>query len=224
MAKKIPQPETLFDSPESVNWNKALKPLFRKYQDHHHPLKYQSLYQLMIMVILSARDSDKHINMIAPALFEKFPSMEQLSAANVQDITPFIKDVSNFANKAEWITGIAHEIKDDKNISLTMEGLTNLKGIGRKSANVIMTEIGAEMEGVIVDLHTIRVAPRLGIAQGTTPEKIEKQLMQKVNAESWRILGMSLTYLGRETCRPTNPKCDECVMNSVCGFNSKTMK
>ena len=117
---------------------------------------------------------------------------------------------------------LSQKIKEDKNIPLTMEGLTALPGIGRKSANVIMRESGIKAEGVIVDLHVLRVAPRLGIATGTDPKKIEKQIMEVVNEKDWGEIGMAISFLGREICRPTNPKCGECVMSTVCAFhNSK---
>ena len=222
--KKSPNTKDLFDQTDAIDpkdatlWNKELKPLFKKYAGRKHPLEYKNLYQLLVMVVLSARDSDRNINSLAPALFAKFPSMKHLAKAMPEDLYPFISKISNFGNKAQWLTKTAKEIKDDKNIPLTQEGLTQYSGIGRKSANVIMSQMEAPAEGVIVDLHTLRVSPRLGIAQGTNPEKIEKQLMAQVPQKNWHILGMSLTYLGRETCRPTNPKCYECVVNTVCGF------
>ena len=216
--KKSTTTKDLFDQKDDINWNKDLKPLFKKYEGRKHPLDYKNLYQLLVMVVLSARDSDRNINSLAPALFEKFPSMKHLAKATPEDLYPFISKVSNFGNKAQWLTKTAKEIKEDKNIPLTQEGLTQYSGIGRKSANVIMSQMGVPAEGVIVDLHTLRVAPRLGIAQGTNPEKIEKQLMAKVDKKNWHLLGMSLTYLGRETCRPSNPKCPECLVNGVCEF------
>ncbi|MBI2428418.1 MAG: endonuclease III [Ignavibacteriales bacterium] len=216
--KKSNGAKDLFDQNDDINWNKELKPLFKRYDGRKHPLEYKNLYQLLVAVVLSARDSDRNINSLTPALFAKFPSMKHLAKATPEDLYPFIGKVSNFGNKSQWLTKTAKEIKDDKNIPLTQEGLTQYSGIGRKSANVIMSQMGAPAEGVIVDLHTLRVAPRLGIAQGTNPEKIEKQLMEKVDKKNWHLLGMSLTYLGRETCRPTNPKCHECVVSSVCAF------
>ena len=216
--KKSTTTKDLFDQKDDIDWNKDLKPLFKKYEGRKHPLDYKNLYQLLVMVVLSARDSDRNINSLAPALFEKFPSMKHLAKATPEDLYPFISKVSNFGNKAQWLTKTAKEIKEDKNIPLTQEGLTQYSGIGRKSANVIMSQMGVPAEGVIVDLHTLRVAPRLGIAQGTNPEKIEKQLMAKVDKKNWHLLGMSLTYLGRETCRPSNPKCPECLVNGVCEF------
>ncbi len=112
----------------------------------------------------------------------------------------------------------AQKIKTDANIPLTMEGLTSLAGIGRKSANVIMRETGAKAVGVIVDLHVLRVAPRLGIATGTDPKKIEKQIMEVIPEKDWGQIGMAFSFLGRETCRPTHPKHDECVLSSVCEY------
>jgi endonuclease-3 len=216
--KTSPSRKDLSGKFEGMDWNKELEPLFKKYEGRKHPLEYKNLYQLLVMVVLSARDSDRNINSLAPALFEKFPSIKKLADAMPEDLYPFISKVSNFGNKAKWLTTTAKEIGDDGNIPLTQEGLTQHPGIGRKSANVIMSQMNVPAEGVIVDLHTLRVAPRLGIAQGTNPEKIEKQLMAKVLQKNWHLLGMSLTYLGREICRPTNPKCPECVMNKVCEF------
>ena len=169
----------------SVDWKVALKPLIEKYRGRKHPLDYGNTYQLLVMVVLSARDSDKHINQLAPSLFARFPTMAELAKATFDELVPLIGSVSNFKSKAEWLIGIARALKTDEAIPLTMEGLVALKGVGRKSANVIMSQSGAPAEGVIVDLHTLRVAPRIGIAQGKTPEKIEKQLMENVDAQDW---------------------------------------
>ncbi|MHB9143349.1 MAG: endonuclease III domain-containing protein, partial [Paludibacter sp.] len=113
-------------------------------------------------------------------------------------------------------------IGDDDKIPTNLAELTKLPGIGRKSANVIIRESGNEAEGVIVDLHVVRVAPRIGIASGTQPEKIEKQIMAIVPRERWDDIGMAISFLGREVCRPTNPKCDICVMNKVCHYHNGT--
>ena len=170
------------------------------------------------MVILSARDSDRHINSIAPALFEKFSSMKELSKAEPEDLYPYIDTVTNFPNKVKWISSIAKTVRDDEHIPSTLDELTKLPGIGRKSANVIISESGGKAEGVIVDLHVLRVAPRIGIAKGTNPEKIEQQIMEKIPQKYWREAGMGMSFLGREVCRPTNPHCDECVVNKVCEY------
>lgn len=201
-----------------TNWPEAFKPLLKKYKGKPHPLEYKNIYQLVVMVILSAQDSDKNINQLAPAFFNAFPDMASLSRADAEALYPFVSKIRNFGNKTKWLKDLSSKIKQDKNIPLTMEELVELPGIGRKSANVIMRGAGVKAEGVICDLHVIRVAPRLGIAQGTDPKKIEKQIMEVIPEKDWGEIGMAISFLGRETCRPTNPKCDECVMKSNCDY------
>ena len=199
-----------------IDWTEAIKPLLRKYKKHRHPLEYQNLFQLLVMVVLAAQDTDRNINQLAPKLFEKFPDMKALSKATDETLFPLVSKVRNFANKSHWLIEIAKTLKQDKNIPLTHEGLTALKGIGSKSANVILREAGRPPEGVIVDLHVVRVAPRLGIAEGTDPKKIEKQLMAILPKKQWDS-GMAMSFHGREICRP-KPKCSECFMRPVCAY------
>jgi endonuclease-3 len=202
---------------KKITWAEAVKPLLKKYRRKKHPLEYKSLYELLVMVILSAQDSDRHINQVSGELFKAFPDMKSLSRASADSLYPFIGKVRNFANKTKWLMALSQRIKKDANIKPVMETLTALPGIGRKSANVIMREAKVKPEGVIVDLHVVRVAPRLGIATGTNPLKIEKQIMELVPQKDWDV-GMCMSFLGREICRPKNPKCPECVMNKVCGY------
>jgi endonuclease III len=207
-----------------INWSKEIKPLLKKYKGKKHPLEYRNMYELLVMVVLSAQDSDAHINKIAPDFFNAFPDMKALAKAGEDSLHAQISKVRNFGNKTKWLMKIASEVKTDKKIPATMEELTALPGIGRKSANVIMRESGLKAEGIIVDLHVVRVAPRLGIATGTDPKKIEKQLMEEIDEKDWGEVGMAISFLGRETCRPTNPKHDECVMNKVCAYCKEQTK
>lgn len=205
-----------------IDWAKETKALIKTYKGKKHPLDYNNLYQLVVMVILAAQDSDKHINEVVKPFFYDFPDMKALAKADEESLFRHLFKVRNFGNKVKWLLGLAQKIKTDKNIPLTMEELTALPGIGRKSANVIMREAGAKAEGVAVDLHVVRVAPRLGIASGTDPKKIEQQIMEVISQKDWGEIGMAISFLGREICRPTNPKCPECVMNKSCEyFNSK---
>jgi endonuclease-3 len=203
---------------ETNDWTKKLEPILKKYKDRKHPLDYHNLYQLMVMVVLSAQDSDANINKIAPALFEVYPNMESLSVSNVEALIPHISKVINFGTKANWLIEIAQTIKKNENIPLTMDGLTALKGIGRKSANVIMREANVPAEGIIADLHVIRVAPRIGlITESKDGIKVEKQLMQVLPKPIWGEIGMAISFLGREICRPT-PKCPDCPINGICKY------
>jgi endonuclease-3 len=202
---------------KAIDWSTALKPMQVRYKGTKHPLNYENIYQLLVAVVLSAQDSDKHINQVGPPFFKAFPDMRSLARADAEALFPFISKVRNFGNKTKWLLDLAKKIKDDKNIPLTMDELIELPGIGRKSANVIMREAGKKPEGVIVDLHVLRVAPRLGIASGTDPKKIEKQIMEVIPQKDWGI-GMDMSFLGREICRPTNPKCPECPVNKCCAY------
>jgi endonuclease-3 len=205
----------------AVNWKKEIKPLIKKYKGKKHPLDYNNFYELLVMVVLSAQDSDRNINKLAPELFKAYPDMKALSGATAESLVPFISKVRNFRNKTKWLLELSSQIRQDKNIPSTLEDLTALPGIGRKSANVIMREMGVEAEGIIVDLHVVRVAPRLGIATGTDPKKIEKQMMEALDPKDWGEAGMAVSFLGREICRPSNPKHDECVMKNVCAYHQE---
>lgn len=200
------------------NWAENLQPLIKKYKGKKHPLNYENIYQLMVAVVLSAQDSDANINKIAPALFETYPNMESLAVSNVDALMSHISKVRNFGTKANWLIDIAKTIRKDENIPLTMKELTALKGIGRKSANVIMREAGINAEGIVVDLHVLRVVPRLGISQAKTGDKMEKDLMAVLPQNMWGEIGMAISFLGRETCRPTNPKHSECVVSKSCEY------
>ena len=189
------------------NWKENLEPLIDKYKGRKHPLNYNNTFQLLIMVILSAQDSDANINNITIPFFEKFPNLESISNSNIEEITSYFTKVKNYPTKTTWIYELAKLLKTDNNIPTNLTELITLKGIGRKSANVILRETNQKTEGIIVDLHVIRVAPRIGL----TPKyedgnKIEKLLIQQLPYEIWNEIGMAFSFLGREICRPTNPK------------------
>ncbi len=204
---------------QTKDWAEVFMPLIRKYKNKKHPLEYQNLYQLLVMVVLSAQDSDANINKVAPPLFEAFPTLKSLSESSIEELMPYITKVRNFNTKASWLIEIAQTLKTDDNIPTTMDELVALKGIGRKSANVIMREAEVPAEGIICDLHVIRVAERLGLTEEKRDgNKVEKDLMKILPKEIWGDVGMALSFLGRDTCRPTNPKHEECPLNKVCAY------
>lgn len=204
-----------------TDWAEAFKHLIKKYKGKKHPLEAKNLYQFFVMVILSAQTNDKLINSIAPELFKAFPDMASLARADTGQLIHYISKVRNFRNKANWLIKGAQQIKKDSNIPLTMEALTALPGIGRKSANVLMRLGGSKAMGIIVDLHVLRVAGRLGIAKNSNPAITEKHLMKALPEKFWGEAGMAMSFLGREICRPNSPACGECVMNTVCEYYKK---
>ena len=174
------------------------------------------------MVILSAQDSDANINKISKLFFEKYPNIAILSKATSSEISTYINTVENHQNKSNWLFETANMIKSDKNIPTNLISLIKLKGVGRKSANVILRETNKKAEGIMVDLHVIRVVQRIGL----TPElkdgnKVEKLLMQQLPYKIWSDIGMAFSFLGREICRPTAPKCYLCPINIHCNSFNK---
>ena len=206
--------------PAKINWEIAIKPLLKKYKKKPHPLQHHNLYECLVMVILSAQSSDDYINKIAPALFDEFPNLSAMAKSSDEQIYPFVKGVVGHAKKIKYLLEIARQLKRNENIPITMDALIALPGIGRKSANVIMREAGVEAEGIVVDLHTTRVATRLGISKSDDPKKIEQDCMKKIDGKDWSEAGMAMSFLGREICRP-KPLCPECLMNDVCQFYLK---
>ena len=207
---------------KKTDWPEAMRPLLKKYQGKKHPLEFENLYQLIVVVVLSARSTDAYINSAAPKLFAAFPNMESLAAVQPEALFPYLAGITNFANKAKWLTAIAAQVKTDKNIPLSMEKLIELPGIGRKSANVILRGAGKKPEGVIVDVHVLRVAPRLGIVKEMDAGPMEERLMKTLPPDEWEA-GMAMSFLGREICTP-KPKCESCLMNKVCLYYSRLKK
>lgn len=133
----------------NIDWGQAFKPLLKKYANEKPSLNYHSIYELMVMVVLAAQSSDDLINEVTPAFFKKYPNIKSLSEAQQEDLLPYLSKVRNFYKKANWLLKIAQTLKHDKNIPVSMDELVALKGIGRKSANVIMRGAKVEAEGII---------------------------------------------------------------------------
>ncbi|MFN8325595.1 MAG: endonuclease III [Flavobacteriaceae bacterium] len=206
----------LFDD---KNWEEKLYPIIEKYKRRKHPLDYQNYYQLIIMVILSARDSDANINKLAKVFFKRYPSFKSISKSTLEELTSHLNKVTNYNSKSNWIHQIAKDLNED-NLPKKLDQFTKLKGIGRKSGNVILREMNLPTEGIICDLHVIRVAPRLGLTSETKDgNKLEKQLMENLPKNIWGDIGMALSFLGRETCRP-KPNCHDCILKNVCHYYS----
>lgn len=171
------------------------------------------------MVILSAQDSDANINTISKIFFKKYPNLNSIISSSAEEIITFLSSVENNITKAHWIYENALTLKEESEIPTEMTELMQLKGVGRKSANVIIRELNLKAKGIIVDLHVIRVSPRIGLVPPIKDgNKIEKLLMNLLPESIWGDIGMSLSFLGREICRPANPKCVMCPINNTCNY------
>ena len=187
-------------------------------------LHYNSPYQLLVAVILSAQCTDKRINMVTPALFDAFPSPVEMAKATVNDIYNLIKSVSYPNNKAKNLHGMANMLVDVFNCQVpdTMEELIKLPGVGRKTANVILSVV-FDQAAMAVDTHVFRVSERIGLTTNSkSPLETEKALMKNLphevvaKAHHWLILH------GRYTCTARKPKCLECGIREYCRFYNQT--
>lgn len=189
-------------------------------------LIYDNPYQLLVSVILSAQCTDKRVNMTTPAIFHKYPSLNELSKATVDELFPFIKSISYPNNKTKHLIGMAKMVMNDfdGNIPMTVDELMKLPGVGRKTANVI-TSVIDKQPNMAVDTHVFRVAARIGLTiNAKTPLATEKQLIQFIPTELIHKAHHWLILHGRYICVARNPKCGECGLKPVCKYYNKVVK
>lgn len=181
-------------------------------------LKYENEMQFAAAVALSAQTTDKKVNEITKGLFEKYKSWEDFAQADLVKLQSDIRGVNFHLGKAERIIGMAQKVLFDfgGRLPRSMEELTTLPGIARKSANVIMAELWGKAEGIVVDTHVIRVSQRLGLTLQQDAVKIEKDLMREMPEEDWKYIGQALVLHGRYVCTARKPKCAECILNKIC--------
>lgn len=189
-------------------------------------LHYSTPYELLIAVILSAQCTDKRVNMITPALFDAFPSPEALAVTTPDVVFEYIKSVSYPNNKAKHLVGMAQKLVREFNgvVPSTVEQLTQLPGVGRKTANVIASII-YNVPAIAVDTHVYRVSRRIGLApiSANTPLKVEKSLMRHLPPEKYGKAHHWLILHGRYVCTARSPKCLDCSLTTWCKyFASKT--
>lgn len=187
-------------------------------------LHFNSDYELLVSVILSAQCTDKRVNLVTPALFATYPTVEALSKATEEDIYPFIKSVSYPNNKARNLAAMARKVMADFDgkIPSDVDNLMKLPGAGRKTANVVASILYNEPV-VAVDTHVFRVARRLGLSRGTTPRAVELDLERHIPLDIRPIAHHWLLLHGRYTCTAQRPKCENCPLKEWCReFTSQT--
>jgi len=186
------------------------------YPDSVTELNYRNLYELLVAVMLSAQCTDKRVNLITPALFEKYPDIPSLANADLDDVKACINTCSFFNNKAKNIIKMAQSIENDfgSKIPRTNKELQSLAGVGQKTANVFMIEFeGANL--MAVDTHVFRVSHRLGLSRAKTAIETEKDL-SKIFKDELDVLHQGFVLFGRYICKAVNPKCDECLFPQHC--------
>jgi endonuclease-3 len=181
-------------------------------------LDHQNPYQLLVATILAAQSSDKQINLITPALFAKYPDATALAAADQAELEVLIHSSGFFRNKAKHLIAMAQAVveRHGGEIPRTMAELVAIPGIGRKTANVVLGSAMGIAEGIVVDLHVSRVAPRLHLTAQTDPVKIEQDLMKLLPREQWIPFAHRMIWHGRRICFPQRPDCEHCPLAPLC--------
>lgn len=183
-------------------------------------LQYDSPYQLLVAVILSAQCTDKRVNMITPALFEAYPTPEALAAASQEDIFRYIKSCSYPNNKARSLSGMARKLVEDfgGEVPSDMDSLLSLPGVGRKTANVILAVI-FNRAAMAVDTHVFRVSERIGLTTGSrNPLQTEKELCRYIPADIIPLAHHWLILHGRYVCKARRPECLDCGLREICRY------
>jgi len=180
-------------------------------------LTHQSAEQLLIATILSAQCTDARVNMVTPSLFEKYPDMQAFASADISELENCIHSVGFYHSKAKNIIGCAKMIceKYGGKVPDNIDDLTQLPGVGRKTANVILGNI-FEVPSIVVDTHVKRISKRLGFTKETDPEKVEYDLMKVLPKDHWIIYNMQIITFGRRICFARNPKCENCFLTAYC--------
>ncbi len=202
-----------------------------EYFEEHNPdaaseLNYHNPFELLIAVILSAQCTDKRVNMVTPHLFKVYPTPEAMAQATVEEIFELISSISYPKSKSKYLSSSAKKLVENFNstVPATMEELTTLSGVGRKTANVILSVI-FNQAAMAVDTHVFRVSARLGIVKNAkTPEATEKQLMKHFPAEIVPKAHHWLILHGRYICLARKPMCEKCGLTSVCNYFQEQAK
>jgi endonuclease III len=181
-------------------------------------LNFNSALELIVATILSAQCTDKRVNMVTPALFKRYPTARDYAAASTPELEGLIRSTGFFRSKARSIQEMARALVTEHGgqVPAEMEALLRLRGVARKTANVVLGTAFGKAEGVVVDTHVRRVSYRLGLTDQTDPEKIERDLIAIVPRKDWIFFGHAMIWHGRRICKAPAPDCPNCLLNAFC--------
>ena len=189
-----------------------------RYPDAPCALHYGKDYELMIAVRLSAQCTDARVNLVTPALFEKYPTLESMANADITDVEKLVHSCGFYKHKARDIVLGCRMLLEDYGgkVPDTMEALLRIPGVGRKTANLLLGDLYGVPGSVVCDTHCIRICGRLGLSQGKEPEKVEKQLRAILPAEESSDFCHRIVLFGRDCCTAQRPRCSECPLTVFC--------
>lgn len=199
--------------------NEVLDILEDTYPEAECALNHKNVFQLIVAVALSAQTTDKSVNVVTPALFERYPDADALAAADVEEVSEYIKRIGMYKTKAKNIVGMAQKLVYDYGgqVPEDYDALVSLPGVGRKTANVVLS-VGFGHQRIAVDTHVFRVANRIGLVHEKDVLKTELSLMERIPEERWSRTHHSLIFHGRQCCDARKPKCDDCPINTLCEY------
>jgi len=197
--------------------------LLNKYPEPGLALHYRNPLELLIAVILSAQCTDARVNEVTAALFKKYKKARDYAAADPAVLEEEIRSTGFYKNKTRSVIACCRKLVADFHgeVPHTLEELTTLPGVGRKTANMVLGNAFG-VPSISVDTHVLRVSNRLGIAHSDDPVKVEAELMRQVAKDRWTAFGNAMILHGRETCIARKPRCPECVLRAVCEWPDKT--
>jgi endonuclease-3 len=200
---------------------RVVNELARLYPDSHCALVHNGAYQLLVATILSAQCTDVRVNLVTPALFERFPNPQALARADLEEVEALIRTTGFFRSKAKNLVAMARQVVEqhDGEIPRDLDELTALAGVGRKTANVVLGNAFGLATGVVVDTHVKRLSFRLGLTTAKDPSRIERDLMAVVSSSEWVDLSHRLIEHGRKTCKAIRPRCEACALEAICPKN-----
>ena len=193
------------------------------YPDAHCELNYSKDYELLLAVMLSAQTTDKRVNKVTKVLFKKYDTLEKLSKADIKDLEDIIKEIGTYHKKAVFLKEIAETLTKDYNSVMPRDRntLEKLPGVGRKTVNVVLGELGLEPT-IAVDTHVNRVSKRLKLAKDTDSVlEVEKKLKRKIKRENWVKRHHQLIFFGRYHCKAVKPECKNCKLKDICTKGDK---
>lgn len=217
MGNKVQSPDQYRQSPEGVR--AILDELGRMYPDARCELNHTSAFELLVATILSAQSTDVRVNMVTERLFKKYNTPEAFAVLSPETVAHEIKELGLFRNKAKSIVEASKQIieKHDGRVPSDRESLEALPGVGRKTANVVLSN-AFDVPAIAVDTHVFRVARRLGLATKKTPEQVERELMECVPRSEWTLTHHRLIFHGRRLCHARRPGCESCPLLPHCPF------
>jgi endonuclease III len=226
----MPKPKPRPVRPKNAAERKArlktiLSTLDRMYPEASCALHHSNAWELLVATILSAQCTDKRVNAVTPALFRKYPSIQDFANANQEELAQDIRSTGFFNNKSKSVIGAARKILADfgGEIPRTIEELLTVPGAARKTANVVLGTAFGIASGIVVDTHVQRISRRLDLTKETDPVKIEQDLVKIIPQEKWILFSHQIILHGRALCVARNPKCAECGLDPVCYAADKTI-